>query len=111
MEAGFRPGNGLEIFEMFGISRDDVPAFSKQSVFKGVQKIVDHPHAWIIEAAEAFIGETRLDRVDLHDCRASMAVGICDRTALGRGFGSEAISRCSGMPSAPCGFIVSVFAC
>ncbi|WP_331374951.1 GNAT family N-acetyltransferase [Sinorhizobium chiapasense] len=40
---------------------------------------------------ETCAGQIRLDRVDQHDRRASMAIGIFDRSLLGRGFGSEAI--------------------
>src|SRR5262249_48127688 len=34
----------------------------------------------------------RLDGVDLRDRRASLAIGIDDRTQLGKGLGSEAIA-------------------
>ena len=38
------------------------------------------------------IGEIRLDNVDAHDRRASMAIGIFDPQRLGKGLGSEAIA-------------------
>jgi RimJ/RimL family protein N-acetyltransferase len=37
------------------------------------------------------IGEIRLDRVDLKDRRASLAIGIEDASQLGKGLGTEAI--------------------
>jgi RimJ/RimL family protein N-acetyltransferase len=52
---------------------------------------LDYDHAWIIVAG-ALIGHVRLDRVDLKDKRASLAVGIDDSTQLGKGLGSEAIT-------------------
>lgn len=90
-EARFKLGNDVEIFEMFGVSGADVPPISQEAASQWVQGIGGHPHAWIIEAYGALIGVIRLDRVDLRDRRASMAIGIYDRNALGKGLGSEAI--------------------
>jgi RimJ/RimL family protein N-acetyltransferase len=56
-----------------------------------LQSLIQHPNAWVIEARGTLIGEIRLDSVDPHDRRASMAIGIYDAASLGRGFGTEAI--------------------
>ncbi|AHG44352.1 GCN5 family acetyltransferase [Rhizobium leguminosarum bv. trifolii CB782] len=101
IDSRFRLGNDIDIFEMFGISRDDVPTVSRASAANWVQGIVEHPHAWIIEAREALLGVIRLDRLDIHDRRASMAIGIYDRNALGKGLGSEAISVLLGHAFGP----------
>jgi RimJ/RimL family protein N-acetyltransferase len=76
---------------MFGVSRNDVRPITKDGAARWVQKLIDHPYAWVIEAHGKLIGEIRLDNVDLHDRRASMVIGIFDPELLGRGLGSEAI--------------------
>jgi RimJ/RimL family protein N-acetyltransferase len=55
-----------------------------------VQRLLDHEHAWVIET-DALIGHIRLDRVDLRDRRASLAIGIEDPAQLGIGLGREAM--------------------
>jgi hypothetical protein len=44
---------------------------------------MDHPRAWMIEA-DRLIGEVRLDRIDMQDRRASLAIGILDPDCLGK---------------------------
>jgi RimJ/RimL family protein N-acetyltransferase len=56
-----------------------------------VGRLLDYDHAWAIVAG-TLIGHVRLDRVDLKDKRASLAVGIDDSTQLGKGLGSKAIT-------------------
>nr|WP_051336466.1 GNAT family protein [Rhizobium sullae] len=90
-EARFRLGYNPEIVEMFGVSRKDVRPITVEGAAGWVQKLIQHPHAWVIEAGGVLIGEIRLDRVDPQDRRASMAIGIYDAASLGRGFGTEAI--------------------
>ena len=50
-----------------------------------------HDHAWVVECDNSLIGHIRLDRVDQRDRRASLAVGIEDRSRIGMGLGTEAI--------------------
>lgn len=61
-----------------------------------VQRLMNQDYAWIIEAAGELIGHIRLDRVDLGDRRASLAIGIEDPALLGKGFGTQAISLVQG---------------
>jgi RimJ/RimL family protein N-acetyltransferase len=61
-----------------------------ESAGRWVRRLAEHPFAWVI-AREELIGEIRLDRVDPTDRRASLAVGIVDPRALGKGYGTEAI--------------------
>lgn len=84
-------GNHAEIIEMFGVSRSDVRRLTRDGAARWVQRLIDHSHAWVIEVQGKLIGEIRLDNVDLHDRRASMAIGIFDPALLGKGLGSEAI--------------------
>jgi RimJ/RimL family protein N-acetyltransferase len=48
------------------------------------------------DEAGSLIGEIRLDRIDLRDRRASLAIGIEDPSQLGKGLGSEAIALALG---------------
>jgi RimJ/RimL family protein N-acetyltransferase len=91
IDARLALGRDAEIAEMFGVSRQDNSPLTREEVLGWFQALCDHPYAWVIESGEAFIGSIRLDRVDLQDRRASLAVGIFDPASLGRGLGSEAI--------------------
>jgi RimJ/RimL family protein N-acetyltransferase len=55
-----------------------------------VQGLMGHDYAWIIEFGSP-IGHVRLDRVDLRDRRANLAIGIEDFARLGKGLGTETI--------------------
>lgn len=84
-------GNHVEIIEMFGVSRSLVRPLTRDDAAQWVQRLIDHSYAWVIECHGRLIGEIRLDNIDLHDRRASMAIGIFDHALLGKGLGSEAI--------------------
>jgi RimJ/RimL family protein N-acetyltransferase len=85
-----RLGNAPDIVRMYGGSSAVSPAMSEAEALRWVQRVQDHDHAWVIEAG-SLIGSIRLDRVDRHDKRAALAVGIDDRTRLGQGLGTEAM--------------------
>ncbi|MDH6234895.1 RimJ/RimL family protein N-acetyltransferase [Mesorhizobium soli] len=91
IDARLALGRDTEIAEMFGVSTWDVSPLTREEVLGWFQALCNHPHAWVIENGQTFIGEIRLDRVDFLDRRASIAVGIFDPASLGRGLGSEAI--------------------
>jgi RimJ/RimL family protein N-acetyltransferase len=88
--ARLRLGNDPDIVHMYGVSRADVSPMTEDTARRWVQHLCDHDYAWIIEA-DVPIGAIRLDRVDLRDRRASLAIGIEDRSRLGLGLGTEAI--------------------
>lgn len=90
IEARLALGNDPEIHRMFGGSREQLVPMTIDGARRWLSRIADHPHAWVI-AREQLIGEIRLDRVDLTDRRASLAIGIVDPRALGQGYGTEAI--------------------
>lgn len=92
-------GTDPEIAEMFGIGRDNLRPLMKEDAARWVNKLSEHPYAWAIENDGSFIGEIRLDRVDIQDRRASMAIGIYDKASLGRGLGGCAIKLVLGMRS------------
>jgi len=84
-------GNDVDIAVMFGASRQDVRPITKEAAATWLQRLTEHPCAWVTESQGSMIGEIRLDRIDTRDRRASMAIGIFDVTCLGRGLGSQAI--------------------
>jgi RimJ/RimL family protein N-acetyltransferase len=88
-------GRDAEIFRMYGGSLSDLRPMTEDAARGWVQRLLDQEYAWIIEAG-SLIGEIRLDRVDLRDRRASLAIGIEDASQLGKGLGSEAIALCLG---------------
>jgi RimJ/RimL family protein N-acetyltransferase len=94
-EARLRLGINAEIFRMYGGNQSDVRPMTEEAAKHWVRRLLNHDHAWIIEAG-TLIGEIRLDRVDLRDRRASLAIGIEDVTQLGKGLGSEAIDLALG---------------
>jgi len=84
-------GNPAEIIEMFGINPSDVRPMTRDDAAEWVRKLIEHAHAWVIEIHDRLVGEIRLDHVDSHDQRASMAIGIYDPELIGKGLGSEAM--------------------
>jgi RimJ/RimL family protein N-acetyltransferase len=91
VEARLRLGIDAEIHRMYGGSLHDLRPLTEDGAKRWVEQLLDHDHAWVIET-DTLIGQIRLDRVDLRDRRASLAVGIEDTTRLGMGLGTEAIA-------------------
>jgi RimJ/RimL family protein N-acetyltransferase len=93
-EARLSLGTNAEIIRMHG-GQSDVRPMTEEAAKHRVRRLLHHDHAWIIEVG-TLIGEIRLDRVDLRDRRASLAIGIEDVTQLGKGLGSQAIDLALG---------------
>jgi RimJ/RimL family protein N-acetyltransferase len=93
--ARLKLGADAEIFRMYGGNLSDLRAMTEDAAKRWVQRLSDQDYAWIIEAG-SLIGQIRLDRVDLRDRRASLAIGIEDAGQLGKGLGSEAIALALG---------------
>jgi RimJ/RimL family protein N-acetyltransferase len=94
-QARLRLGRDAEIFRMYGGNLSDLRPMTEDRAKRWVQRLLDRDYAWIIEAG-SLVGEIRLDRVDLRDKRASLAIGIEDGSQLGKGLGSEAIALVLG---------------
>jgi RimJ/RimL family protein N-acetyltransferase len=88
--ARLRLGIDPEVHRMYGGSRDELRPVTEETATRWVERLLDHDYGWVIEV-EVLIGQIRLDRVDLRDKRASLALGIEDRARLGIGLGTEAI--------------------
>lgn len=84
-------GIDAEIHRMFGGSRSDLTPLTPERTAAWLTALMQHPYGWIIEVSGAAIGEVRLDRVDGHDRRATLALGIFSLGNLGRGYGTEAV--------------------
>jgi RimJ/RimL family protein N-acetyltransferase len=95
VQARLRLGTDAEIFRMYGGNLSDLRPMTKDAAKRWVQRLLDQDYAWIIEAG-SLIGQIRLDRVDLRDRRASLAIGIEDASELGKGLGTEAIALALG---------------
>lgn len=85
-------GNNAEIAKMYGVDADDMKPITQDVAARWLQRLTDHPHAWIIEINGVFAGEIRLDNVNRQDRRGTMAIGINNPALLGKGFGTEAIT-------------------
>jgi hypothetical protein len=62
---------------MYGSNLSDLRPMTEDAAKRRGQRLEDQDYAWIIEAG-SLIGQIRLDRVDLRDRRASLAIGIED---------------------------------
>jgi RimJ/RimL family protein N-acetyltransferase len=80
-----------ENLRLYGVQPDGT-AFGRAEAERWVAALIEHPHAWIIEAS-SLLGLVRLDRVDLVDRRASLAIGLLRLEDQGRGIGTEAARR------------------
>jgi RimJ/RimL family protein N-acetyltransferase len=94
-QARLKLGTDAEIFRMYGGNLTDLRPTTEDAAKRWVQRLLSQDYAWIIEAG-SLIGEIRLDRVDLRDRRAGLAIGIEDASQLGKGLGSEAIALALG---------------
>jgi RimJ/RimL family protein N-acetyltransferase len=92
VEGRRRCGDDPEIIRMFG----GAPGFAEhrsmtveaaEAWFERLQA-EGNPLEWVIEVDDGFIGTARLHSIVEADRRARYAIGILDRSALGRGFGT-----------------------
>ena len=83
-------GRHAEIIRMYGGNSDfEQPTHEGATTWH--DRLVAHPHAWVIEIEGRGVGEIRLDHLDEQHRSATLAMGIGDPSLLGRGFGTEAI--------------------
>ncbi len=90
LEIGSLPA---EILRAYGFAAPDGATLSEAEAEAWVHGLMQHPYAWVIEAEGWLLGEVRLDRVDHHDRRASLAIGLLEPRHLGKGYGTEAASE------------------
>lgn len=80
-----------ENLRLYGVEPSGA-AFEREDAERWVKALIEHPHAWII-AGPSLLGAIRLDRVDLVERRASLAIGLLRLADQGRGIGTEAVRR------------------
>lgn len=96
VEARLAMGRDPEIYRMFGADVAHLPAFSRTEAERWVAQIEAEPCAWVIAHNDRAIGEILLHNPVDSDARASLAIGILDKSALGQGFGTEAVRAVCG---------------
>jgi RimJ/RimL family protein N-acetyltransferase len=81
-----------EIHRMFGGSRALLAPYTQEMALAWLSMMQEDPHAWAIDVGARLIGEIRLEKLEPVDRRATLAVGILDPAALGKGYGTEAVT-------------------
>ncbi len=84
-------GQDPALAELYGIDPATLGAYGERQAKAWAERASRSPHSWAIEHGGALIGEVRLDAVNLHDRRASLAIGLFEQQRLGQGLGSEAM--------------------
>jgi RimJ/RimL family protein N-acetyltransferase len=92
VDARFALGNTPEIQAMFGADPAAVREITPEAANSWVQAQMSDDYAWVIEVGGRLIGALRLHSVNHADRRAQIAIGILDKDALGKGYGSQALS-------------------
>ena len=85
-------GNHADIQAMFGADPSQVRPLTQEAAEAWVKSQMDETYAWVIVADGAVIGALRLHSINHADSRANIAIGILDPNALGKGYGTEAMT-------------------
>ncbi|WP_299657922.1 GNAT family N-acetyltransferase [uncultured Tateyamaria sp.] len=91
VDARFALGNTPDIIKMFGGDPTQVRDITRDAAEAWVTAQKTEPYAWVIEVADRLLGAVRLHTLNPADKRAQIAIGILDPSALGKGFGTEAM--------------------
>ena len=84
-------GRSPEIVHMFGGDPASARSLTTEDARLWVERLIDHPCAWVVEHEGRLLGEARLDSINMHDRRARLAIGLLDPAKLGRGLGRQAV--------------------
>ncbi len=84
-------GASAEIVRMYGSLIDSQPVLGKDEANCWLRALLKHPHAWVIEADGALVGDVRLNDLNPDDRRARLAIGLFHPRHLGQGIGRTAI--------------------
>ena len=94
IEARAALGYHPDVLLGLGLRRESPFPMSLEDAKEWVLRIATRPHAWIIEHESKLLGEVRLDNVEPHDRRASLAIAIVDHQKLGQGLGRVSARAC-----------------
>jgi RimJ/RimL family protein N-acetyltransferase len=84
-------GRDPEIYRNLGADTRHLNPLTDEQAKGWVDNIASHPAAWVIEHQGRAIGEILIDNFVEADQRAGLIIGILDKSALGKGLGTEAI--------------------
>jgi RimJ/RimL family protein N-acetyltransferase len=84
-------GISAEINRMYGAMTQNAPAMTKRQAARWLRGLQSHPHAWVVDADDALVGEARLDHLNAQDRRARLAIGLFHERHLGLGIGRQAV--------------------
>ena len=84
-------GRDPELIRLYGGDYRAVAPLTPEDAQRWYEGQLAVPYGWVIEWEGRCIGTVRLHSVDAHDQRASLAIGLFDRTTWGQGLGTEAI--------------------
>nr|WP_208353878.1 GNAT family protein [Pseudaestuariivita rosea] len=82
-----------EIIRMYGGEPTRSLQTSRTTATRWVQKLIDHPCAWVITADGRIVGQARLDDINQKDQKARLALGLLSEGDLGKGIGRQAIQK------------------
>lgn len=85
-------GHDPHIIQMYGGDPSVVVPMTPEEARQWLDRVREHPRAWIVEHDHRLLGHVRLDNLDAHDARASLAIGFADKARLGQGLGRQAIA-------------------
>ena len=84
-------GISAAINRMYGFVSDTPDVMTGDRAERWLQRLLNHPNAWIIEEDSKLAGEVRLDTLNADDRRARLAIGMFHERHLGRGIGRKVI--------------------
>ncbi len=96
VEARFALGNSPEIEHMLGINPDEFAPLTLEGARAWVERNMAMKNMWMIDFDDRLIGNAFLHSFDMHDRRATLALGILDPTLLGQGLGTRVLHMMLG---------------
>jgi RimJ/RimL family protein N-acetyltransferase len=85
-------GVSSEIVRMYGSLAASQTAIGMRQANRWLTALLKQPHAWVIDADGALVGEARLDHLNPDDRRARLAIGLFHERHLGQGIGRKAVN-------------------
>jgi len=84
-------GNHPDIHRMFGGDAGAFRELTPEAAEAWAKSLASEKYGWVITFKDALVGSVRIFNVNPVDRRGSMAIGILDPEALGKGVGTRAM--------------------
>lgn len=94
--ARFALGNDRDIHRMFGGDTSAFRDLTEEAAQSWLSAIQREKYGWVITYEDRLVGSVRLFNANPMDRRASMAIGILDPAAFGKGIGTRAMRLVAG---------------